>query len=401
MGVVRRHVHKLAYVLIAATLLLTIGAGTLSGIRLHRTAAVERQTIRAQSLEAEVLERNLPRVRSAYADIAKQDAGEAARLEPSYRAYLRDPATSRSFERAIESEIARQSRAFHDSVTASRVAVGALFVVVALLVLTFLWLFELERRSGRIDRDNAIRSEELIRLRDEFVAVVSHELRTPLTSIIGYVELLAEDGAGSLTPEQLSYLEIVQRSTNRLVELVGELLLVAEAERGPLALELTEIDLTSLAVNAVQAALPAADAHEIALTLEQGSPATVAGDPTRLAQMLDNLISNAIKFTPNGGRVTVRVEPTFGGVAFEVADSGGGIAEIDRERLFDPFFRSREANARAVPGTGLGLTIVKAIVDAHGGTIDVDDTPGGGATFRVWLPAGDRLAAPVARQATA
>ena len=137
------------------------------------------------------------------------------------------------------------------------------------------------------------------------------------------------------------------------------------------------------------------------LALEQRTPGTVAGDPTRLAQMLDNLISNAIKFTPNGGHVTVRVERRFGDVVFEVADTGGGIAEIDRERLFDPFFRSREANARAVPGTGLGLTITKAIVDAHHGTIEVDDTPGGGATFRVWLPAGDRVAAPVARQATA
>lgn len=401
MGVVRRHVHKLAYVLIAATLLLTVAAGALSGLRLRHTASVERQTIRTQALETQVLEHNLAGARSAYETIARQNAAAAARLRPSYLAYLRDPSTSRSFERAIESELTRQSGAFHRSVTASRVAVFALLVVAGLLVLTLLWLFELERRSGRIDRDNARRSAELIRLRDEFVAVVSHELRTPLTSIIGYLELLAEDGEGSLTAEQLSYLEIVQRSTNRLVELVSELLLVAEAERGPLALDVAEIDVRSLTVNAVQAARPAADSRDIALTLEQKSPGSIVGDPTRIAQMLDNLVSNALKFTPAGGRVTVRVAQRFGDVVFEVADTGNGIAETDRERLFDPFFRSREANARAVPGTGLGLTITKAIVDAHDGTIEVDDTPGGGATFRVWLPVGERVGAAVASRATA
>ena len=401
MGVVRRHVHKLAYVLIAVALLSTFGLATLSGFRLHHTASIERQTIRTQSLETHVLEGDLPGVRSAYADIVTQNPDEAARLKPAYLAYERDPASSRPLERAIEAELGRQSQAFHDSVTASRVAVISLVLVAVVLVLTLLWFFEVERRSGRIDRDNATRNAELIRLRDEFVAVVSHELRTPLTSIIGYLELMVEDESGSLTPEQLSYLEIVQRSTNRLVELVGELLLVAEAERGPLALELAVIDLASLTVNAVQAARPAADARDIALALEQQSPGTIAGDPTRLAQMLDNLISNAIKFTPKGGRVTVRATRKFGDVVLEVADSGTGISDVDRERLFDPFFRSREANARAVPGTGLGLTITKAIVDAHRGTIEVDDTPGGGTTFRVWLPAAERVAAVAASRATA
>ncbi|HEY2072551.1 MAG TPA: HAMP domain-containing sensor histidine kinase, partial [Gaiellaceae bacterium] len=262
-----------------------------------------------------------------------------------------------------------------------------------LLVLTLMWLFELERRAGRIDRDNAARAEELIRLRDEFVAVVSHELRTPLTSIIGYLELLVDEESGGLTAEQQSYLEIVQRSTSRLVELVGDLLLVAEAERGPLALDLTDIDIRELVEHAVDAARPAADARGVVLRLESGVSGTVAGDRMRIAQMLDNLISNAIKFTPTDGRVTVRAGQRGSDAVFEVADTGGGIAAVDRDRLFDPFFRSRDANARAVPGTGLGLTITKAIVEAHDGTIEIDTTPGGGATFRVWLPIGERIAA--------
>jgi signal transduction histidine kinase len=331
-------------------------------------------------------------VKSAYADVVENNPAEGARLRPSYLAYVRHPSTSRAFERAIESETASQSQAFREATTDAREAVAGLIVVAALLVLTLLWLFELERRTGRIDRDNAARAEELIRLRDEFVAVVSHELRTPLTSIIGYVELLADEDSGELTAEQESYLEIVQRSTARLVELVGDLLLVAEAERGPLALEVADIDLVELAAHAVEAAQPAADARRIALSFDPGTPGSVAGDATRLAQMLDNLISNAIKFTPEGGSVTVRAGRRGGDAVFEVQDTGDGVAANDRERLFEPFFRSREANARAVPGTGLGLTITKAIVDAHSGTIEVDTPPGGGTTFRVWLPIGERIA---------
>ena len=107
--------------------------------------------------------------------------------------------------------------------------------------------------------------------------------------------------------------------------------------------------------------------------------------------MLDNLISNAIKFTPEGGHVTVRAARRGSDAVFEIADTGGGIADADRERLFDPFFRSREANARAVPGTGLGLTITKAIVEAHNGASRSRTAPGGGTTFRVWLPVGERV----------
>ncbi|HEY2073107.1 MAG TPA: hypothetical protein VGG88_05990, partial [Gaiellaceae bacterium] len=174
----RRHVHKLAYVLIAVALALTFGLGALSGVRVRHTAGIERQTIRTQALETQVLESNVSGVRSAYMNILKNDGTEAVRLRPSYLAYLRNRSTSRAFEQAIESELARQSDAFHKSVTASRVAVIPLVAVAGLLVLTLMWLFELERRAGRIDRDNAARAEELIRLRDEFVAVVSHELRT-------------------------------------------------------------------------------------------------------------------------------------------------------------------------------------------------------------------------------
>lgn len=384
---VRRHAYTLAFALVGVTLLLTFGAGTLSGFRLHHAAAAERQTIRTQRLEVAVLQHSRSAAHAAFDAVAAHGAAEGRRLRPGYDTFLASPARSGELARMTGLELARQSRTIHAINHGARRALIALAVCAALLVLSLLWLFELERRSGRIDRDNAARSAELIRLRDEFVAVVSHELRTPLTSIIGYLELLVDEAGDALTQEQRTYLDIVQRSTSRLVELVSELLLVAEAERGPLPLELAEIDIATLTANAVQAARPAADTREVVLALVHRSPGAITGDPTRLAQVLDNLISNAIKFTPKGGRVTVRVTRPHGEVVLEVADTGGGIAEIDRQRLFDPFFRSRQATAGAVPGTGLGLTITKAIVDAHRGTIEVDDTPGGGATFRVRLPA--------------
>ncbi|HEX5245644.1 MAG TPA: ATP-binding protein [Gaiellaceae bacterium] len=389
----RRHVHKLAYTLISAVLLLTFGAVTLGSFRLHHAASVERQTIRTQELQTAVLEGRSAEVAAAFHNVAIHDRGEARRLDAAYLAFLRTPTKSATLNRRLETELAHQAREIRKANPSARSALIAAVVGAALLVLLLIWLFELERRAGRIDRDNATRAEELIRLRDEFVAVVSHELRTPLTSIIGYVELIADGDAGGLTSEQAAYLAVVQRSTNRLVELVGDLLLVAEAERGPLALELVEVDGAALAAHAVESARPAADARGIIVRLEQGDPAAMlAGDPTRLAQMLDNLISNAIKFTPEGGRVTVRADRRGSDAVFEVSDTGGGIADGDRDRLFDPFFRSREVNARAVPGTGLGLTITKAIVDAHHGTIEIDSTHGG-TTFRVWLPVGERVEA--------
>jgi signal transduction histidine kinase len=384
-----RNVHKLTYALISAALVLTFAAATVGGFRLHHAASIERQTIRTQELQTTVLEGKRADVAAAFHNLAAHDRGEARRLDAAYVAFLRTPGRAATLNRDIEVELARQTREIHRINPSARLALIVTALGAGLLVLSLVWLFELERRAGNIDRDNAARAEELIRLRDEFVAVVSHELRTPLTSIIGYVELIADGDAGGLTSEQAAYLAVVQRSTNRLVDLVGDLLLVAEAERGPLALELVEVDAAALAAHAVESARPAADARGVIVRLEQGKPATLAGDPTRLAQMLDNLVSNAIKFTPEGGRVTIRAGRQGNETVFEIADTGSGIADGDRDHLFEPFFRSHEVNARAVPGTGLGLTISKAIVDAHHGTIEIDSTHDG-TTFRVRLPIGER-----------
>jgi len=388
MGALRRHVHKLAYALIALALAFTFAAAIVSGFRLHHSAALERQTIRTQSLQSAVLEHRQAAAESAYRDLASHDAAEGRRLRTSYLMYLRAPSQNTMLLHEIETELTRQSSAIHAVNPAARRALFAGIAGAAAVVLLLGWLFEMERRAGRIDRDNAARARDLVRLRDEFVAVVSHELRTPMTSIIGYLELISEEDAGPLTPEQRAYLQVVQRSSDRLVELVDELLLVAEAGRGTLTLDLADVDAAALATEAVTAARPAADTRGIVLRGESDGPAPFRGDAKRLGQMLDNLVSNAIKFTPEGGRVNVRAGRVGGDVFFEVSDTGEGIPAEDREHLYDAFFRSRSANASAVPGTGLGLAITKAIVDAHGGTIELRCPPGEGTIFRVLLPAG-------------
>ena len=386
MGALRRHVHKLLYALIAAALVLTFAGAVIGGFRLHRSAAIERQTIRTQDLQSAVLMHERGPAESAYDDVAAHSAGEGRRLHASYVAYLHAPSRNDPLVQAIQAELSSQSAAIHRVNPAARTALFAAVAGAIALVLLLVWLFELERRAGRIDRDNAARARELVRLRDEFVAVVSHELRTPMTSIIGYLELIGEGDAGPVTPEQRAYLDVIQRSSDRLVELVDELLIVAEAGRGGLTLDLADVDATALVAHAVMAARPAADTRGIVLRAEHGRPVPFRGDAKRLGQMIDNLVSNALKFTPEGGRVSVRTERVDAGVLFEVSDTGSGIPPEDREHLFEAFFRSRSANAAAVPGTGLGLTITKAIVDAHGGTIELRSPPGEGTTFRVLIP---------------
>jgi signal transduction histidine kinase len=225
-----------------------------------------------------------------------------------------------------------------------------------------------------------------MRLRGDFVAAVSHELRTPLTSILGYLELLIDDQPLNRTPDEQAYLAIVQRNAERLLRLVSDLLLVAEVEDGTLTLQLDDVDFSELATECAEAAKPAADAKRIRLGLRHGAAGPLRGDPIRLAQLMDHLVSNAIKFTPAGGNVRITTEIRDGSAIFEVADSGMGIGAADQAQLYDRFFRTRDAAAHATPGTGLGLTITKAIVDAHGGTIAVASTLGSGTTFVVELP---------------
>jgi PAS domain S-box-containing protein len=253
-----------------------------------------------------------------------------------------------------------------------------------------------ERRKADAERERLLleladqneRLRELDRLKDEFVALVSHELRTPLTSIRGYLELVLDEEAGALTDEQRQFLGVVERNAHRLLALVGDLLFLAQVEAGKLSLEVGAVDLSSIAAESVETARPLAEEKDITLTLATGPLALIAGDRARLAQLLDNLISNGVKFTPSGGRVDVRVRGLRGKAVIEIRDTGMGIPAAEQEHLFERFYRTSQATEQAIPGTGLGLAISKAIVEAHGGQIVVASGEGTGSTFRISLPIG-------------
>jgi len=234
---------------------------------------------------------------------------------------------------------------------------------------------------------------ELDRLKDEVVAIVSHELRTPLTALRGYVDLIRDGEAGELTEEQQRVFAIIERNSQRLLGLVDDLLFVAWVEAGKFDLEQKEFVLADVVESSLESARSLALGNGIQLIHEPGPDATVVGDLSRLTQLLDNLVVNAVKFTEIGGTVLVRSEVSEHEVLLEVSDTGMGIPADEQEHLFERFFRSQEATRQEIPGTGLGLSIVQAIVAAHGGTISVDSVEGEGTTFSVALPRSVPLAA--------
>ena len=226
---------------------------------------------------------------------------------------------------------------------------------------------------------------DLERLRDAFVAAVSHELRTPLTSISGFLEMLYDEEQ-TLSEAGRSYLAVIRRSTTRLQRIVEDLLLVAQIEAERLELQLAPTDLGEVAAAAVEALRPVADDTGVSLELVVGAPRPLEADAHRLGQVLDNLVSNAIKFTESGGSVTVSTDGDPSWARVTVADTGVGIPADEQSKLFSRFFRASTATRRAIPGTGLGLVIARAIVDAHAGTISLESRESAGTRVTVALP---------------
>jgi len=241
------------------------------------------------------------------------------------------------------------------------------------------------------------------RMKDQFVSLISHELRTPLSSILGYLELVMDDEDQPLTEEQRSYLGTVERNAHRLQRLVGDLLFTAQVEAGRFTLRPEDVDLAAVVRAAEETARVAAAAADVTVHVDVPADGlVVSGDPVRLGQACDNLVSNAVKFTPAGGRVTLALRPAWraaDGVVvaderpgaepvaqLSVTDTGMGIPTAEQDKLFTRFFRASTAQRNAVPGVGLGLTITKAITTAHGGTLELDSAEGVGTTFTLTLP---------------
>lgn len=230
--------------------------------------------------------------------------------------------------------------------------------------------------------------QEAERSKDEFFGLVSHELRTPLTSIVGYLDLLLEEDAETLNEQSLRFLQIARRNGDRLLRLVSDLLLVTQLQAGQFQIKREPVDLNSIAASSVEAAEPTAKERGIAFEFTNAPVPELMGDADRLAQLLDNLISNALKFTADeeGQHVDVAVSRAGNRALVRVSNTGSYIPPDERARVFERFFRASNATEEVIPGAGLGLTIVRAIVEAHGGRIDVESAEDTGTTFQFWLP---------------
>lgn len=230
-------------------------------------------------------------------------------------------------------------------------------------------------------------AREFARLKDEFVGLISHELRTPLSSILGYLELLRDDDEDPLSEEQLQYLAVAERNAHRLLRLVGDLLFTAQVESGRFPLDIKDVELSSVVSASVESARPAAANAGVTLVAEvPDHTVAVRGDTLRLGQAVDNLVSNALKFTPSGGTVTVALRSDGSQAVIAVTDTGIGIPAVELSQLSQRFFRASTATRNAVPGVGLGLTITKAIVTAHGGRLDIASEEGVGTSISIVLP---------------
>jgi PAS domain S-box-containing protein len=230
---------------------------------------------------------------------------------------------------------------------------------------------------------------ELDRLKTEFVDAVSHELRTPLTSIRGYLELLRDDDVDQAGDLAQRCLDVIDRNSEHLMGLVEDLLILSRVDAGNFGVPDRQVSVPAVVSSAVSILRPSVQQAGLSLTVrvDEAVPA-VAGNADQLERVVMNLLSNAVKFSPVDatGAIEVTVTSQDGSVSVVIADHGIGIAGQDAEQLFTRFYRSAEARERGIPGSGLGLAVVKGIVDGHGGTVSATSTPGRGTTMIVRLP---------------
>ncbi|MGH9942728.1 MAG: ATP-binding protein [Pyrinomonadaceae bacterium] len=248
---------------------------------------------------------------------------------------------------------------------------------------------ELRQSNDELNEANA-RLRELAEMREEFLALTTHDLRSPLAVIHGVINFFTSGRLGSLTPEQQNMVSMMERNTQSLIELVNDILDASKIESGTLELELAAVDAAALVKEICETMRPLAVQKQIALRCE--SPAEelprVRADRAKLRRALVNLVSNAVKFTPNGGEIAVSVTREGGAlVRLRVSDTGVGIPAEDVPRLFDKYEQARNRATRRERGTGLGLYITKQIVELHGGEIAVASELGKGSTFSFTLPA--------------
>lgn len=227
---------------------------------------------------------------------------------------------------------------------------------------------------------------QLTRSKDEYLALVGHELRTPLTSISAYTELLREADTHTLTTEGPAMLEVIDRNTTQLRHIIDELLELSALDTGHAAVQATPVDLAEVVRQCVDGTVAAVEGSPLIVAADVPGDLVVPGDRKRLRQVVDNLLGNAVKYSPDGGRITVRLRPVGRAAELTVSDTGIGVAPEERERMFTRLFRTSRARDRAIPGSGLGLALTRAVVERHHGTIELAPHDGPGTTVLVRLP---------------
>jgi signal transduction histidine kinase len=248
-----------------------------------------------------------------------------------------------------------------------------------------------DRYEAQMIRDSSERRrvEEALResqAKSRFLATMSHELRTPLNSVLGFAQLLSSSEFGRLTSRQARYVENIRASGRHLLGLVNDVLDVAEVHEGHVTLRLEPVDLRQQLIGALDRIRSAAEAKHLRVELERGPGLFVRADTDRLAQVMFNLLTNAVKFTPEGGRVSVTAEQDDGHVAITVRDTGIGIPAREQGRVFDEFVQLDGGRTRHQEGAGLGLALSRQLVELMDGTISVVSQPGAGSAFTVRLP---------------
>ena len=248
---------------------------------------------------------------------------------------------------------------------------------------------ELERKVQDRTRELAAANAQLIKLnkaKSDFVSAVSHELRTPLAAIKGYASLLRSGQFGPLVPPQAERLAKIEKHTDLLTHLINNLLDIARIESGRVTMEMQPLDLEEMLGSVADVAKPQMDAKHIRLAIEKDGVRTLTGDPTHLPRAFINLLSNATKYTPERGTITLSLQQESGHITVRVADTGCGIDPKELPKLFQEFYRAANPINEQVRGTGLGLALVKRIVEAHHGQIWVTSDLGKGTTVTFTLP---------------
>ncbi len=237
------------------------------------------------------------------------------------------------------------------------------------------------------ERTAVERLREVDRVKDTFVSSVSHELRTPITSIVGYLEMLGGGDFGALTDAQADAVRRVSVNSSRLLLLIDDLLTLSRVEDDGLVMSDRALDLRTLLRTGYDVVAPAWAGRDLDVRLElPAEPVPFLGDRDMIERVVVNLLGNAVKFTPEGGEVAMCLATRDDSALVEVRDTGIGIPAEEHQRIFSRFFRSSTAQRQAIPGSGLGLSIARAVVERHGGRIELASGEGRGTTFRVWLP---------------